>query len=120
MGGLLHKPSVGSTTFKNKSNSPLSKHFTIFRTGGKTSTPGSIIGGAPTTERGVISKDELNGGVSFSENDDITRIFAEINFIYAEVSLLALFSCFILKLGFSLSRSFWSSEQILLIMNIFA
>ena len=46
---------------------------------GKSITP---TGGGET---GVITKEEMKGMTHFSEQDDITRIFAEINFIYAEV-----------------------------------
>ncbi|XP_066929818.1 cilia- and flagella-associated protein 46-like [Clytia hemisphaerica] len=45
---------------------------------GKSITP---TGGG---EAGVITKEEMRGRTQFSEQDDITRIFAEINFIYAE------------------------------------
>lgn len=48
---------------------------------------GSVIGSGSVPEQGVISKEESRGAISFSEDDDITRIFAEINFIYAEVKL---------------------------------
>lgn len=47
---------------------------------------GSVVGSSSSApEQGVISKEESRGAISFSEDDDITRIFAEINFIYAEV-----------------------------------
>ena len=43
----------------------------------------------------IISKEELRGTDVFSEEDDIVRIFAEINFIYAEVRffVFVIFSC---------------------------
>lgn len=51
-----------------------------------------VIGGSSTptnsiVEQGVISREELAGMEKFSDNDDIIRLFAEVNFIYAEVSV---------------------------------
>lgn len=47
------------------------------------STPTSTH--ATGVEQGAISKDELAGIQKFSDSDDIIRLFAEVNFIYAEV-----------------------------------
>lgn len=59
-----------------------------------------MIGSSSVTDQGVISKEELRGAISFSEDDDITRIFAEINFIYAEVRAInVLFGIMFLTFG---------------------